>query len=186
VSPLLFPLLAIRPLSHLGLRHVLRILGILLWPLGNALAATITDGLISAAVNQDFLASQSIAGSLGYGLQNLLAILVVTLWIIFSTVLAPAFVQKMVMGSPGSAAAISQTIESLFSIGAPALGQAFASGWNSYRESSFSGGQSSDTTNFDGNFSSSEPAQSSDWKPTAEDPTGDKAVGAIVEKLKKS
>src|SRR5215831_18866705 len=37
VSPLLVPLLAIRPASHLGLRHILRIVAIILWPLGNAL-----------------------------------------------------------------------------------------------------------------------------------------------------
>jgi hypothetical protein len=186
MSPLFFPLLAIPPLSHLGLRHLLRILAVMLWPLGNALAATVTDGLISAATDQSFLASHSIAGSLGYGLQNLLAVMVITLWIVFSTVLAPAFIQRMVVGSPGSATAISQTIQSLFSLGAPALGQAFAWGWNTSREGSQSAVESGDAPAFVGNFSPSGTASPSAWQPTTDDPTGDKTVNEIVEQLKKS
>jgi hypothetical protein len=187
MSPLLFPLLAIRPLSHLGLRHVLRILAIMLWPLGNALAATVTDGLISAAVNQSFLASHSVAGSLGYGLQNLLAIMVITIWIIFSTILAPAFIQKMVVGSPGSAAAISQTVASLFSIGAPAVGGALAWGMQTAREySAPAAAASAGQDDFSSSFSiEGEPNNSADWQPTTEDPTGDDKVRGIVAKLKK-
>ena len=188
MSPLLFPLLAIRPLSHLGLRHVLRILAIMLWPLGNALAATVTDGLITAAVNQSFLANHSVVGSLGYGLQNLLAIMVIAIWIIFSTVLAPAFIQKMVVGSPGSAAGnFTDRGITVFN-------------WRASGRRGACLGYANGTGNiplplrlhlrrrriFPPAFSTEgEPNNSADWQPTTEDPTGDDKVRGIVAKLKK-
>jgi hypothetical protein len=188
VSPLLFPLLAIRPLSYLGLRHVLRILAIMLWPVGNALAATVTDGLIGAAVNQNFLASHSVAGSLGYGLQNLLVLTVITIWIIFSTVLAPVFIQRMVVGSPGTASVISQTVGAFFGIGAPALGGAVAWGWQSIRSSGESSPTGSSSNGESGTQDYPPPSGSTPfdpWQPSSDDPTGDKEAQDIAHKIKK-
>ncbi|PWU19873.1 MAG: hypothetical protein C5B50_05435 [Verrucomicrobia bacterium] len=188
VCPLLLPLLAVRPLSYLGLRHALRILAIMLWPVGNALAACFTDGLIGVAVDQNFLASHSISGSLGYGLQNLLAITVIAIWIIFSTVLAPAFVQKMVVGSPGAASAITQTASTLLSVGAPALGGAVAWGWQTVSSAAESK-QTSTSTSSESPPPDSPPGPPSSppapWQPGADDPTGDKEVSQLISKLKR-
>ena len=188
VSPLLFPLLAIRPLSYLGLRHVLRILALMLWPIGNALAATVTDGLISAAVNQNFLAGHSVVGSLGYGLQNLLVLTVITIWIIFSTVMAPAFIQKMVVGSSGTASVISQTVGTFFGIGAPALGGTIAWGWQSIRSSAESSTTGSSSNGESGTQDSPPPPGSTPfdpWQPSPADPTGDKEAQDIANKIRK-
>jgi len=188
VSPLLFPLLAIQPLSHLGLRHVLRILAIMLWPVGLALAATWTDGLIGVAVNQNFLASQSVAGSLGYGLQNLLAVTVIALWIIFSTIFAPAMISKVLVGSPGAATVISRSAEVLVSIGLPGVAGAATHLWQRFSPaastpSASSAGAAGEFT--PGAIPSSGNPPSSPAPPAPGDPTGDQQVRDILKKLGK-
>ena len=190
VSPLLIPLLAIRPLSYMGLRHILRTIAVMLWPLGLALAATWTDGLIDVAVNQNFLASQSVLGSLGYGLQNLLAVTVIAIWIIFSTIMAPAFIQKMVVGSAGAASVISDTVGTVFGIAGPAVGGAASAGWQAMNSSGDSGDSSSGESG-DGSGGGSDapppppgsppPAQ---WQPAEGDPTGEQQAEDIANQIK--
>ena len=191
VSPLLIPLLAIRPLASMGLRHVLRIIAVMLWPLGLALAATWTDGLINVAVDQNFLASQSVLGSLGYGLQNLLAITVISIWIIFSTIMAPVFIQKMVVGSAGAASVISDTVSTTFGIGAPAVAGAASWGWNAMSSSggSSSNGSSGEDSGGGGPDTPPPPPGSpphSPWQPSAGDPTGDKEAEDIASQMQNS
>ena len=188
VSPLLLPLLTVRPLAYLGVRHVLRILAIMLWPLGNALAACFTDGLISVAVDQNFLATHSVLGSLGYGLQNLLAILVIAIWIIFSTISAPAFIQRMVVGSAGSASVVSWAAENLVAIGAPVLGGALLWLWQNFPTSGQSAGGGGPTSG-EGTTPNSPPLPlmppSAPWHPPLDDPTGDQEVKDILKGMRK-
>src|SRR6266853_4283983 len=46
LSPLLIGLMAIRPLRHTGSRYLMHLVGVLLWPLGWAVAALITQGIL--------------------------------------------------------------------------------------------------------------------------------------------
>lgn len=119
ISPLLFPCLAIRPVSSLGLRHLLRIIGIILWPIGLALAATFTDGLLDAAAAQDFIGGGSVLGSLGYGLKTLLAVGVVAIWILVSSALAPLYIQKLIVGSAGPAQVLTHAAQLVSNTGLP-------------------------------------------------------------------
>ncbi len=119
LCPLLFPLLAIRPLSNWGLNHFLRIIGIILWPLGLALAATFTDGLLDTAAQQNLLAGSSVLGSLGYGLKTLAAVVVVAIWVLVSSVLAPVYIQRLVAGSGGATMLITKAADLMTGIALP-------------------------------------------------------------------
>ena len=54
LSPLLIGFMAIRPLRSIGSRYLMYIVGVLLWPLGWAVATLITQGIL------DFMTDQSI------------------------------------------------------------------------------------------------------------------------------
>ena len=203
LSPLLFPLLAIRPVSRLGLQHLLRMLGIILWPLGLALAATFTDGLLDAATDPTFL-GPSVAGSLGRGLLTLLAVTVVAVWIIFSTVLAPAYIQRLFAGSAGVANVVSQAAGLMSNTGLPALAGAPAAARGAFRGTRAAWGSaarffsrvSSPIDEVKAGEIASVPislpitpaagAKAYDaWRPSPADPTGDVQARTIVERTKK-
>lgn len=103
IAPLLFPFLAIRPLSHIGLRHVLRLLGIILWPIGFALAATFSEGLIDVIASGTSFAGASTTEALGRGLTSLLGLVVLAIWLILSTLFAPLIIQRLLVGAEGPA-----------------------------------------------------------------------------------
>ena len=109
LSPLFVPLIAIRPLSHLGLRHILRIIGIILWPVGLALAATFSDGLIEVISSGTSFSGASTAEALGRGLTSLLGLVVLAIWIIFSSFLAPLIIQRLILGTEGPARLLGNT-----------------------------------------------------------------------------
>jgi hypothetical protein len=199
ISPLLFPCLAIRPVSHIGLQHILRIAGICLWPLSLALAATCTDGLLDVATDPTFL-GPSVAGSLGRGLLTLLSITVVAVWIIFSTVAAPAYIQRLVAGSAGPADVLMQGAELLANIALPALARASAAGCRRY-QAGLTGAGNAAPSGHPASAPNNEAmaadlarqplaraaaeSASAPWQPIAGDPTGDIQARAIVEATKK-
>jgi hypothetical protein len=109
ICPLLFPMLAIRPLSWVGMRHLLRILGIMLWPVGLGLAATFSEGLIDVISDGTSFANASALGALGRGFTSLLGVVVLAIWILFSTFMAPLLIQRLVVGSDGPGFALLRT-----------------------------------------------------------------------------
>jgi hypothetical protein len=187
LCPLLFPLMTIRPVSGIGIRHLLRIIAVVLWPLGLALAATCTDGLLDSAVNQDFLTNHAIAGSLGYGLQNLLAITVIAIWIIISTVAAPAVIHKLIVGSPGSATVITSASSLVAGVALPGIFKSVSFLWQSRDQirGMFSSSSTSQPPPPSPGASGSDPSAPLPWEPNPGDPTGDQAAQAIVEETKK-
>ena len=127
LSPILFACFAIPLISGLALRHILRIVGILLWPMGLALAATITGGLLGMQTEQVFFADATVEGNVRYVIVNLLSVGVVAIWILFSTFLAPGVMQRLVAGSSDSANLISRAGHLLGNMAVPFLGAAVAS-----------------------------------------------------------
>jgi len=80
LSPLLIGLMAIRPLRSVGSRYLMNIFGVLLWPLGWAVAALITQGIL------DFMTDPSLKyldpTATFYTLQESLGVLVIAFWIV--------------------------------------------------------------------------------------------------------
>ena len=98
LSPLLIGFMAIRPLRHIGSRYLLHMAGVLLWPLGWAVAALITQGILDFMTDPSFKYVDPTATL--YTLQASVGVAAVAFWIIFSTVAAPLVIQKVIAHRP--------------------------------------------------------------------------------------
>ncbi|MGA2751589.1 MAG: hypothetical protein ABSG59_22715 [Verrucomicrobiota bacterium] len=94
LSPLLIGFMAIPALKHTGNRYLMNLLGVLLWPLGWALAALVTQGIL------DFMSDPTFQyfdpTSTATNLQRTIGVAAVGFWIIFSTVAAPVIIQNVI------------------------------------------------------------------------------------------
>jgi hypothetical protein len=94
LSPLLIGFMAIPSLRHIGRQYLLNLVGVLLWPLGWAVAALVTQGIL------DFMTDPSFAyvdpTSTLSTLQKTIGVAVAAFWIIFSTIAAPIIIQKVI------------------------------------------------------------------------------------------
>jgi hypothetical protein len=94
LSPLLIGFMALPALKHIGSRYLMNLVGVLLWPLGWAVAALVTQGLL------DFLSDPTLEymdpTSQLPNLQKTLGTAAVGVWIIFSTFAAPVMIQRVI------------------------------------------------------------------------------------------
>src|SRR5882672_10369866 len=123
LSPLLIGFMAIRPLRSVGSRYLMNIVGVLLWPLGWAVAALITQGIL------DFMTDPSLrfidATANLYSLQASVGVAVLAFWIVFSTVAAPLVIQKVLAhGELAGSQLISGAFSSAFQTAATTAGAA--------------------------------------------------------------
>jgi hypothetical protein len=93
LSPLLIGFMAIRPLRSVGSRYLMNIVGVLLWPLGWAVAALITQGILDFMTDPSFKFIDPTSSL--YSLQATVGVVVVAFWIVFSTIAAPLAIQKV-------------------------------------------------------------------------------------------
>ena len=123
LSPLLIGFMAIRPLQSIGLRYLLNLLGVLLWPLGWAVAALITQGILDFMTDQSFMSMDPTASI--YTLQATFGVAVIAFWIVFSTVAAPIVIQKVLSdGSLAGSQLIAGAFGSFFQTAATTAGAA--------------------------------------------------------------
>lgn len=93
LSPLLIGFMAIRPLRSIGTRYLMHIVGVLLWPLGWAVAALITQGILDFMTDPSSRFIDPTASI--YSLQATFGVAVAAFWIVFSTIAAPLVIQKV-------------------------------------------------------------------------------------------
>ena len=93
LSPLLIGFMAIRAFRSVGSRYLMNIVGVLLWPLGWAVAALITQGFLDFMTDPSFKFIDPTATV--YSLQATVGVVVVAFWIVFSTIAAPLVIQKV-------------------------------------------------------------------------------------------
>lgn len=93
LSPLLIGFMAIRAFRSVGSRYLMNIVGVLLWPLGWAVAALITQGILDFMTDPSFKFIDPTATV--YSLQATVGVVVVAFWIVFSTIAAPLVIQKV-------------------------------------------------------------------------------------------
>lgn len=123
LSPLLIGFMAIRPLRSVGGRYLMHLVGVLLWPLGWAIAALITQGIL------DFMTDPSLRfidpTATFYSLQTTFGVAVLAFWIVFSTVAAPLVIQKVLAhGELASGQLIAGAFSSFFQTAATTAGAA--------------------------------------------------------------
>jgi hypothetical protein len=123
LSPLLISFMAIPALKHTGNRYLMNLLGILLWPLGWAVAALVTQGIL------DFMTDPSFEyidpTSTLPDLQKTIGVAAVGFWIIFSTVAAPVIIQNVIAhGIQAGSALLSGGVSSALQTAATTAGAA--------------------------------------------------------------
>ena len=102
---------------------MLNLVGVLLWPLGWAVAALVTQGILDFMTDQSFLVVDPSASL--YSLQNMVGLVVVAFWIIFSTVAAPVIIQHVVtQGTQAGGALLAGGFSSVLQTAATTAGAA--------------------------------------------------------------
>lgn len=132
LSPLLIGFMAIPPLRSVGNRYLMNLFGVLLWPLGWAVAAIVTQGIL------DFMTDPSLRfmdpTNTFYSLQNSLGVVVLAFWILFSTVSAPVVIQKVFAhGALAGSQLMSGAFGSFFQTAATTAGAAAVASATGYR-----------------------------------------------------
>jgi hypothetical protein len=94
LSPLLIGFMAIPALKHIGNRYLLNLTGVLLWPLGWAVAALVTQGILDFMTDPSFQYFDPT--STLPDLQKTIGVTAIGFWIIFSTIAAPVIIQKVI------------------------------------------------------------------------------------------
>ncbi|HMP82371.1 MAG TPA: hypothetical protein PKA41_06645 [Verrucomicrobiota bacterium] len=123
LSPLMIGFMAIRPLRSVGGRYLMHIVGVLLWPLGWAVAALITQGILDFMTDPSFKFIDPTATL--YSLQATVGVAVVAFWIVFSTISAPVVIQKVLSyGTLAGGQLISGAFGSFFQTAATTAGAA--------------------------------------------------------------
>lgn len=96
LSPIFIGFMAIQSLSSIGHKYLLGLIGVMIWPLGWAVAAIVSDGLLRFMTDQSFLQGNSVTGAFNYGLQDFIGLALLGVWLIFSTIAAPILIQRVV------------------------------------------------------------------------------------------
>jgi hypothetical protein len=123
LSPILIGFMALHPLKHIGHRYLLNLVGVLLWPLGWGVAALVTQAVLDFMTDPSFLFIDPTATV--YSFQKNMGVAILAFWVVFSTIAAPAIIQKvlahgLLVGGP----LISGAINSFLSTAATTAGAA--------------------------------------------------------------
>ena len=123
LSPLLIGFMAIPALKHIGHRYLLNLVGVLLWPLGWAVAALITQGILDFMTDPSFQYIDPT--STLPDLQKSIGVAAVGFWIVFSTVAAPVIIQHVITsGAQAGSQLLSGGVSSFIQTAATTAGAA--------------------------------------------------------------
>jgi hypothetical protein len=203
LAPIFIGFLAVRTLHSIGVGFLLGYAGVLCWPLGWGAASLLTSGLIGFMSDQSFLSLGGVSGSAGYGLQNLLGLAALALWLISSTIAAPIIMQKaiatgaqvgqaltttaVIAGSAGAAAGVA-AVTTIASGGGGALaGAGIAGGGAAAMLGAAEASMTGSTYSPLGNLVSSLGGGMSrrPRRPKKSDPSGDEAVRELLQRSRK-
>ena len=124
LSPLLIGFMAIPALKQIGNRYLLNLVGVLLWPLGWAVAALVTQGML------DFISNPTLEyidpTSQLPDLQKTFGAAAIGFWIIFSTIAAPVMIQKVISSGALASEMFSHGAHTVVQTAAAAIGGAVA------------------------------------------------------------
>jgi hypothetical protein len=203
LAPIFIGFLAVRTLHSIGVGFLLGYAGVLCWPLGWGAASLLTSGLIGFMTDQSFLSLGGVSGSAGYGLQNLLGLAALALWLISSTIAAPIIMQKaiatgaqvgqaltttaVIAGSAGAAAGVAAVTTIASGGGAAAAGAGIAGGGAAAMLGAAEASMTGSTHSPLGNLVSSLGGGMSRRarRPKKNDPTGDEAVSELLQRSRK-
>lgn len=99
-APIFIGFLSVRSLSSTGATFLLGTVGVLLWPLGWGFASLVTDALLEYMARENFVSTKGLEE-----LRTLLALAVVSVWIVFTTIAGPVVIQRAISGGTNMGAA---------------------------------------------------------------------------------
>ncbi len=94
--PLFLPMFLVNATRGIAIRYVLGIIGILLWPLGWAVANIMTEALLDNAADRTLFEFGGALGKASFGPQMIIFTIVASLWLVFSTIAAPVILARAV------------------------------------------------------------------------------------------
>ena len=200
LAPILIGFLAVRTLHSIGVSFLLGYAGVLCWPLGWGAASILTSGLLDFMSDQSFVSLGGVGGAAGYGLQNLMGLAALALWLISSTIAAPYIIQKAISTGVQVGQALASTAATAGSAGATAgagaagalssgggvggalagLGGGAAAAAMGAAEASSSGSSYSPMGSMVGSLASQCSASRKSSRPAKNDPSGDQAVRELL------
>ena len=95
VSPGFLAMFALNATRGVAIKFLLSLLGVLLWPIGWAIADIMTDALLKLAAEDRIYVITSPESMLS-GTQTLSFILILSFWIVVSTIASPLFISKSI------------------------------------------------------------------------------------------
>ncbi len=107
LSPLFLSFFLIRPMASVGLKYVLGLAVLVCWPFGWVIASVVTNALLERAATMSLI-PVVIPG--GDPVGPVLTVLLIGLWMILSSVLAPYVLYKVLMTGANPAAAFAHSV----------------------------------------------------------------------------
>ena len=107
LSPLFLAFFLVRPMASVGLKYVLGLVVLVCWPFGWVMAAVVTDAMLQAASTASLL---PVIAPTGGAVAPLITVLIIGLWMLISSVLAPYVLYRVLMSGANPAAAFAQSL----------------------------------------------------------------------------
>lgn len=146
LAPIFIPMLLVGALRNIGFNYIMGMVGILLWPLGWAVADIVSNALIETAVTKEAIKVTGFGDSTDVDIVNasiaIRLMLILGPWVIFSSLAAPLIMQKVA----STGASIGSAMMGGFGMAMAAAGGAAAVAARGSSGSSTSRGSGSSTT----------------------------------------
>ncbi len=94
LGPLILPMWLFQSTRGIAIHYIMGLMGLMCWPLGWALSGVMTEGLLQAAT--DGTVKMLPAGTTVFNVQAALFVAFAGVWVLFSTLIAPAAISKAV------------------------------------------------------------------------------------------
>lgn len=107
LSPLFLSFFLVRPMAAVGLKYILGLVVLVCWPFGWVIAAIVTNGLLEAAATASLV---PVVMPTGPSIAPLITVLIVGLWMLVSSALAPYVLYRVLMSGANPAAAFAQGV----------------------------------------------------------------------------
>ncbi len=105
LSPLFLAFFLIRPMAGVGLKYILGLVVLVCWPFGWVIAAVVTNAMLDAAATASLLPVMVTGGGT---VAPVLTVLIVGIWMLLSSALAPYVLYRVLMSGANPAAAFAQ------------------------------------------------------------------------------
>ncbi len=105
LSPLFLAFFMIRPMAGVGLKYILGLVVLVCWPFGWVIAGVVTNAMLDAAATASLL---PVIVTGGAPVAPLLTVLVIGVWMLISSALAPYVLYRVLMSGANPAAAFAQ------------------------------------------------------------------------------